>query len=220
MPNLNVAGFWDQEDPWGPWEIYRRSRDERSEPLQLHRRRPVVPRAVAQRRRPSRSARFRSAATTRPSSSARRSRRRGSATGCTARARSSRGRRRRSRPDRTRGRRTPTWPPRVDRHEAVSAARTASLSFDAPPTGDSVSCSTSPIPRTRCRTGSVRSRRRIRPATGAAGKWPISDSSTDRPDVATWVSAPLDSRPHRHRRARGRLCSRRRRAPTAISSSS
>jgi putative CocE/NonD family hydrolase len=30
VPNLNVAGFWDQEDPWGPWEIYRRS--ERSDP--------------------------------------------------------------------------------------------------------------------------------------------------------------------------------------------
>ncbi|HJZ70246.1 MAG TPA: CocE/NonD family hydrolase [Vicinamibacterales bacterium] len=25
VPNLNVAGFWDQEDPWGPWDIYRRS---------------------------------------------------------------------------------------------------------------------------------------------------------------------------------------------------
>ena len=23
VPNLNVAGFWDQEDPWGPWEIFR-----------------------------------------------------------------------------------------------------------------------------------------------------------------------------------------------------
>ncbi len=23
VPNLNVAGFWDQEDPWGPWQIYR-----------------------------------------------------------------------------------------------------------------------------------------------------------------------------------------------------
>jgi hypothetical protein len=30
IPNLNVAGFWDQEDPWGPWEIYRRS--EQSDP--------------------------------------------------------------------------------------------------------------------------------------------------------------------------------------------
>jgi uncharacterized protein len=25
VPNLNVAGFWDQEDPWGPWRIFRRS---------------------------------------------------------------------------------------------------------------------------------------------------------------------------------------------------
>ncbi len=23
VPNLNVAGFWDQEDPWGPWDIFR-----------------------------------------------------------------------------------------------------------------------------------------------------------------------------------------------------
>jgi len=25
VPNLNVAGFWDQEDPWGPWQIYHRA---------------------------------------------------------------------------------------------------------------------------------------------------------------------------------------------------
>lgn len=25
VPNLNVAGFWDQEDPWGPWAIFRNS---------------------------------------------------------------------------------------------------------------------------------------------------------------------------------------------------
>jgi uncharacterized protein len=23
VPNLNVAGFWDQEDPWGPWQIFQ-----------------------------------------------------------------------------------------------------------------------------------------------------------------------------------------------------
>jgi len=34
VPNLNVAGFWDQEDPWGPWEIYRRS--EQSDPSHLN----------------------------------------------------------------------------------------------------------------------------------------------------------------------------------------
>jgi uncharacterized protein len=22
VPNLNVGGFWDQEDPWGPWQIF------------------------------------------------------------------------------------------------------------------------------------------------------------------------------------------------------
>lgn len=30
VPNLNVAGFWDQEDPWGPWKIWRNA--ERSDP--------------------------------------------------------------------------------------------------------------------------------------------------------------------------------------------
>jgi putative CocE/NonD family hydrolase len=25
VPDLNVAGFWDQEDPWGSWQIYKRS---------------------------------------------------------------------------------------------------------------------------------------------------------------------------------------------------
>jgi len=27
IPNLNVAGFWDQEDPWGPWQIFRHAED-------------------------------------------------------------------------------------------------------------------------------------------------------------------------------------------------
>ena len=27
VPNLNVAGFWDQEDPWGPWEIFRHAEE-------------------------------------------------------------------------------------------------------------------------------------------------------------------------------------------------
>lgn len=25
VPNLNVDGFWDQEDPWGPWQIFAHS---------------------------------------------------------------------------------------------------------------------------------------------------------------------------------------------------
>src|SRR5713101_1771714 len=31
VPNLNVAGFWDQEDPWGPWQIFRHAPEHRSE---------------------------------------------------------------------------------------------------------------------------------------------------------------------------------------------
>jgi len=27
VPNLNVAGFWDQEDPWGPWKIFHNSEE-------------------------------------------------------------------------------------------------------------------------------------------------------------------------------------------------
>jgi hypothetical protein len=47
VPNLNVAGFWDQEDPWGPWEIYRRS--EASDPNRYNFivAGPVVSRTVA-----------------------------------------------------------------------------------------------------------------------------------------------------------------------------
>ncbi len=27
VPDLNVAGFWDQEDPWGPWQIFRHAEE-------------------------------------------------------------------------------------------------------------------------------------------------------------------------------------------------
>jgi putative CocE/NonD family hydrolase len=27
VPNLNVAGFWDQEDPWGPWQIFHQANE-------------------------------------------------------------------------------------------------------------------------------------------------------------------------------------------------
>jgi putative CocE/NonD family hydrolase len=31
VPNLNVAGFWDQEDPWGPWQIFRHAEEHNPE---------------------------------------------------------------------------------------------------------------------------------------------------------------------------------------------
>ncbi len=34
IPTLNVAGFWDQEDPWGSWEIYRKA--EQNDPDHLN----------------------------------------------------------------------------------------------------------------------------------------------------------------------------------------
>ena len=47
VPLLNVAGFWDQEDPWGPWQIFRQAAQERSRPHEPHGRRAVVSRIVA-----------------------------------------------------------------------------------------------------------------------------------------------------------------------------
>ena len=181
VPNLNVAGFWDQEDPWGPWEIYRRS--EASDPNrynfivagpwfhgQWHN---LKAESIGQMS-------FGGHDTARRSS-ARRSRRRGSATGCTARARSFRGRRRRSRPDRTAGRPTPRGRRRRRRPTCICAPTARCRSTRRRPA--TATCSTSPTRRTRCRTARVRSRRPIRPATGAAGRWRISASSTI---VPTW----------------------------------
>lgn len=34
VPTLNVTGYWDQEDPWGSWQIYRRQ--ERDDPERLN----------------------------------------------------------------------------------------------------------------------------------------------------------------------------------------
>ena len=34
VPILNVAGFWDQEDPWGPWKIWRNA--EESDPQNIN----------------------------------------------------------------------------------------------------------------------------------------------------------------------------------------
>ena len=47
VPNLNVAGFWDQEDPMGSLADFSSRRRKRSRPHQLHRRRPLVSRRVA-----------------------------------------------------------------------------------------------------------------------------------------------------------------------------
>ena len=202
VPNLNVAGFWDQEDPWGPWEIYPPLGAERSEPLQLHRRRPVVSRPVAcaeggvDRPHPVRRPRHRAR------NSARTSRRRGSATGCTARGTSCRGRRPRSRPARTAGGRTRRGRRRRRRPSStcMPTARCVSIRRRA---GDRfvqyVSDPANPVPYRQ---------RPISPTYPAGDwrRWEVADQRfvDDRPDVATWVSKPLDRDLDGHRRARRR----------------
>src|SRR5258708_2100422 len=43
VPNLNVPGFWDQEDPWGPWQIFRHPKEHDPEPTNFMGAWPRVP---------------------------------------------------------------------------------------------------------------------------------------------------------------------------------
>ena len=51
VPTLNVAGWWDQEDFYGPVTIYRAAREARHEAPELSRRRPVESRRLERRQR-------------------------------------------------------------------------------------------------------------------------------------------------------------------------
>ena len=51
VPNLNVAGFWDQEDPWGPWQIFRHSAESDPQGNNFIVAWAVVSRAMAARQR-------------------------------------------------------------------------------------------------------------------------------------------------------------------------
>ena len=53
VPTLNVAGWWDQEDFYGPIRIYDALEKHDTQAPELPRRRPVEPRRLAQRRRRS-----------------------------------------------------------------------------------------------------------------------------------------------------------------------
>ena len=181
VPNLNVAGFWDQEDPWGPWEIYRRS--EQSDPNRYN---FIVAGPWFHGQWHNLKAESIGQISFGGHDTARRVPRedRGAVVPLLA-ARQ--------------GREVPVEgldvPDRiehvadvsgvaagVDGDEALSARRTACCRSTRRRRA-TATCSTSPIRRTRCRIGRVRSRRPIRPATGADGKWRISGSSTI---VPTW----------------------------------
>ena len=180
----------------------------RSRPHELHGGGSVVPRpvAVAQGRQ------HRADSARRARDGARvpreRSRRRSSATTCTARARSRawqattfqigiehagartpRGRRRRR-------------SPRISICTPTARCRS---SRRRPERGRRRTANMSPIPRTRCRTGSARFRRRIPAATGA--RWEVADQRfvDGRPDVLTLRERAARSRCHRHRRVAATL---------------
>ena len=79
VPTLNVAGWWDQEDFYGPVRIYDALEKHDTQGHELPGRRAVEPRRLGAAAPATRSARSRSAATP-PSTSARRCRRRSSRT--------------------------------------------------------------------------------------------------------------------------------------------
>jgi hypothetical protein len=200
VPNLNVAGFWDQEDPWGPWEIYRRS--EQSDPNrnnfivagpwfhgQWHN---LTAESIGQisfgghdtatefREKieapwfrywlHGKGEKFPWKASTFQT---------GSNSWHTYQA----------------------WPP-ASTATKLYLHRDGVLSFEAPPAGNSyvqyVSDPANPVPYRP---------RPISPTYPAGDwrRWEVGDQRfvENRPDVATWVSRPLDSRPHRDRRAGG-----------------
>ena len=177
VPNLNVAGFWDQEDPWGPWQIFRHAAENdpdhtnfmvagpwyhgQWQAAQGRQHRPDPARRSRDRARVSRDDR----GAVLPLLPARQGREAGVA-GLDL-------------PDRieSAGALTPRGR-RRSRPTNLYLHADGTLSFDAPQAGAAKrTASTSPIRRTRCPIASARSRRPIRRATGARGRWRISASS-------------------------------------------
>ena len=191
VPNLNVAGFWDQEDPWGPWEIYRRS--ELSDPNrynfivagpwfhgQWHNAEGRVDRPDSVRRPRHRGGVPREDRGAVVPLLAARQGREVSVEGVDV-------------PDRLehladlrrRGRRSRRATKRLPARRTACCRSTRRRPATA-------TCSTSPIRPIRCRIA----QRPISPTYPAGDwrRWEVADQRfvDNRPDVATWVSAPLD----------------------------
>ena len=193
VPNLNVAGFWDQEDPWGPWQIFRHA--EENDPQhtnfmvagpwfhgewqspQGRQHRPHSVRRPRDRARIPRE--YRGAVL--PLLPARQGREAGVA-----------GQHISERIEHL-AHLCRVASERSEADQSVSARRRHALVHRAGATAAARRiASTFPIPPIRCLTASARFRRLIPRATGAPGKSPTSASSIDRPDVLSFVSAPLD----------------------------
>ncbi len=193
VPNLNVAGFWDQEDPWGPVADLPKRRGKRSGENQLHGRRPMVPRTVASTVRRTASAKFRSVGTTPRASSVRTFRRRSSVITFTAKARSP-----------VEGQHLPIRLKHLAHLHRLAAQSKRSrptsilhadgtLSFEPPAAdGQKAIANMSPIPPIP-----VPYRQRPISPTYPGGDWRTWEAADQRfvdhrPDVISYVSAPLD----------------------------
>ena len=186
VPNLNVAGFWDQEDPWGPWQIFRHAAQNDPDHTNFMVAGPWYHgewqspkgdsigligfggKETAREFRDSIEAPFfryyLHGAGTKPAWQA-----------TTFQAGSNR------------WRTYDAWPPKESKPTNLYLHADGSLSFDAPTTGSREYISTLPIPS---HTAGVPFRRPIRRAIGAPGRWPTSDSPTIDPTCSP-MSAPL-----------------------------
>ena len=195
VPTLNVAGWWDQEDFYGPVTIYEALEKHDTQAPELSRRRAVESRRLARAGGPeARQHRLRQRH--RAVLPQEHRRRRGSPTGSRTRARSSWPKRRRSRPAPTRGARYDAGRRRqaCRRAEAVLPGRTASSSFE-PPTGDRRTPFDAYVsdPAQAGAVSRAPDSRRHSAAARRGRTWLVDDQRfvQDRPDVAAWETPPL-----------------------------
>ena len=220
VPNLNVAGFWDQEDPWGPWQIFRHAAEHDPDHTNFMVAGPWYHGAVAARRRATASASCRTAATRRRANFARRSRRRSSATISMAKATKPAGARRPFSRAPTRGARTTRGrrrnrSPRICICTPTARSRSRSRRRGRAAYREYVSDPANPVPyrqRPISPTYPEGDWRTLGGRRSALRRWP--------PRRAELRERAARSRSHGHRARSPRICSRRRRAPMRTSSSS
>ena len=195
VPNLNVAGFWDQEDPWGPWQIFRHARENDPEHTNFMVAGPWFHGQWRSREGREHRARSPSAVTKRRASFARMSKRPSSATTCMARGRSPRGRRTTFQSGSNTWQTYAAWPPKEAKPTKLYLHADGTLSFKAPAPpkdGQGDTASMFPIRRIRFHIASARFRRRIPAAIGARGKLRISALSITgrmccRSSASRWI---------------------------------
>ena len=195
VPTLNVAGWWDQEDFYGPLRIYEALERHDTKRRTSSSSAPGTTAAGASRRA---IVWGRSRSTARPpSTSASKSRPRGSPTSSRTRGGSTCPRPSPSRAGRTAGGAgTPGRPTaNTEERRALLRARGSTL-LRSPqrPRPTTPSTRMSPTRRTRCRTATGRSSRRTSRGGSKWSTWLVEDQRfvDDRDDVLSWETGPLD----------------------------